>query len=358
MGKATQLPFRFHTHRSGLVYIRFTHGGRPYDISTGTRNSLEALGRARAKYHGIVNGQVDVPKTAAIPILPLARAWTDQISGQSVDVDTARFYLGYARVWDAHFKDLHAIDTEAAQKYVFLRATRVMVSTIKKELAALRGFLQWCVYLGRLSVAPHIPAPDPRLRGVRANPSRKRTGQLLTPAQVEQVIRALPPFLRKFGGQQIPLRGYFTALYETGLRPVTLELLTVGRHYSVGAEELFITEDIDKNDYERRVPLTPAARKALDAASKGKVDGAPIFGRHEYRKALKLASEGVGLKGVTEYDFRHSRATHVLETSGNLMGTAFLLGHKQFTTTAKYAKPHEAAARDALKKMARKPRHS
>jgi integrase len=49
----------------------------------------------------------------------------------------------------------------------------------------------------------------------------------------------------------------------------------------------------------------------------------------------------------TAYDLRHARATQWAE-SGNLVGVAYLLGHKQITTTNKYAKPNRAAAERVL----------
>ena len=52
-------------------------------------------------------------------------------------------------------------------------------------------------------------------------------------------------------------------------------------------------------------------------------------------------------KTFTAYDLRHARATQWAET-GNLVGVAYLLGHKQVTTTNKYARPNWAAATRVL----------
>lgn len=46
-------------------------------------------------------------------------------------------------------------------------------------------------------------------------------------------------------------------------------------------------------------------------------------------------------------DLRHARATQWAET-GNLVGVSYLPGHKQVTTTNKYARPNRAAAMRVL----------
>lgn len=56
---------------------------------------------------------------------------------------------------------------------------------------------------------------------------------------------------------------------------------------------------------------------------------------------------------ISDYDFRHSRLTHLGQVSDNLSGVMFLAGHKQPATTARYLRPqkqaevlHAAAARE------------
>ncbi|MBE7481598.1 MAG: tyrosine-type recombinase/integrase [Polyangiaceae bacterium] len=76
-----------------------------------------------------------------------------------------------------------------------------------------------------------------------------------------------------------------------------------------------------------------------------------IFGRHHCRDRLTAAARAVlspeKAATFTPYDLRHSRATEWAE-SGNLVGVAFLLGHKHISTTNRYTRPNEAAARRVL----------
>jgi integrase len=350
MGQKTRLPFRLHTHRSGTIYIRFTHAGVFYDRSLGTKSSLEALGRARVKYHEITTGEAPgKSETPAVPILPLVDTWTTLISGESVDPETAKIYKGYGKLWHGFFKDVKQIGTRI-EAYTLLRLSQVLRSTVIKELAALRGFVRWCVREKKvLPTMPHIPPPEKGLKGKRVNPDRKRTGTLIAPGDIRRILKALPERSRnRVGGEILYPRAFYTVCYETGLRPVTVEQLRKGRHFKPGAKELWVEGAIDKADFDRRVPLSKVARRALEAVAAGRADGALLFGDHEHKRALKAACAELGIEGVSKYDFKHSRATHWLEAGGDLPGTSFLLGHLRVTSTARYIKPNEAAAKKML----------
>lgn len=111
---------------------------------------------------------------------------------------------------------------------------------------------------------------------------------------------------------------------------------------------LIITDEIDKIRFGRELPLTDGARAALDSVCP---EAGIIFGKHDYRdqleKAAAVALTPEKAKTFAGYDLRHARATQWAE-SGNLVGVAYLLGHKQITTTNKYARPNRAAAERVL----------
>ena len=67
-------------------------------------------------------------------------------------------------------------------------------------------------------------------------------------------------------------------LWETGLRSSTVVALEAPRDYRRGSRELFLPREGDKAHDERVVPLTPAARKALDDAALRIVGGGKIGG--------------------------------------------------------------------------------
>lgn len=343
MGK-TKLPFRLHTHRSGFIYVRFRHAGVDYDRSTGTRNAIEALGKARGVYNAIVNPAVPAPPKEAISFFPVAEDWLRECE---IDTETRSIYRGYVRTWVEFFRprrrdgklalhdDVHEIKGRV-EEYCYWRAAEVLRATIRKELAALRSFVR---FLARRKVFAEFPVEMVAgLKGKRFNPERKRTGKLLSREDVAAIFAHLSP----------ELQDYYTVLYETGLRPATLALLEYGKHFMTSLHTLNITEEIDKTDFARVLPLTDAAHAALCRKASSNGTGGRIFGAHDHRKALAKAAKKAGLEGVTEYDFRHSRITHWIDAGASLTGVQFLAGHKQLGTTSKYAKPSEAAARQAL----------
>jgi integrase len=332
MGK---LPWRLKEHVSGYLYVRFRFAGRDYDRSTETRNRVEAYGRAQQIFEAITCGEpAAAPKRKTLPFFPIADGWLVQCQ---IDPGTKEIYRGYARLWVKYFKnDIHSVGGSVTG-YVYWRAESVMRKTFRKELSALRSFVRYLVREKVLPVEFPIALPSD-VRGRRANAERKRTGKLLTRDEVTAILAHLPE----------SVRDYFVFLYETGLRPATVSRLELGKHWRFGTGSLHITEEIDKIDYERTVPLSDNARRAIAVAATNSPIRPVIFGAHDYRKSLETAATKAGLTGVTEYDFRHSRTTHWLDANAPLTGVSFLVGHTQVSTTSKYAKPNEAAARLAI----------
>jgi integrase len=191
--------------------------------------------------------------------------------------------------------------------------------------------------------------------------------------QVEAFIRALPewsvpPDKRKRmtaraksqkARQRLPIRARFRVQFETGLRPSTIDALSIPEHYTKGASLLHITPEIDKVRNAREVPLTPAARKALDAViatlPKG-ADGSPykgpIFGHHDYRKHVrKAAAKALPAAAATVFTGAHLRSARItawLEATGNLPGVQHLVGHQDTRSTNRYLRPSFRAASAVL----------
>lgn len=176
----------------------------------------------------------------------------------------------------------------------------------------------------------------------------------MSAADVERLLRALPVRTRR--GH--PARAFYTLLWETGLRRGTLRRLSVPEHYRRGARELAITKRIDKARVERTLPLTPRARRVLDAVCP---DLGLVFGRVRYEYALRKAARAAEIDGaehLSDHDFRHARLTYWGERTDNLLGLQFLAGHKHATTTATYMHAGRKAADAVLAKGRRSGRRA
>ena len=255
------------------------------------------------------------------------------------DDRTAETYELYAR---AHFlpafPSLSRIHSATIAEYARARLGKVLRKTVYKELGALRVFLRWCVERGLLDAVPEFPELAARATGVRAGPQRE-TPPELEAHQVEAALAALPE--RSVHGW--PVRARFVVAYETGLRPSTLDALSVPEHWRPERPgELRLATAIDKVRYGRVVPLTARAVEALRSTG---VKLGLVFGRHDYRAHLERAGAAAGLPGaLCSYDLRHARGTHWADAGGNLPGIAHLLGHRLVSTTSKYVHPSRRAA--------------
>jgi len=343
--------------RGGGYFVRFTVAGERVELATGARDSEEAARRVSKLYS---EHQLSAPARRLKVLVPelalveIAATWIADIEGE-LDAATLDTFVIYARHFQAFFGSMAGITDAACAQYSRERLRKVKRQTVRKELSALRRFVRWCVQQGVLSREPHIPSPPPRATGTAYFKRRRSKATVITPAEALAIIEALPEWSKKPGGKLFPVRARIRFAWETALRPKTIDDLNVPEHYTRGATTLIITDEIDKARFGREIPLTEGARAAIDSVCP---DLGLIFGRHHCRDRLTRAARSVlpPEKAATfaPYDLRHARATEWAE-SGNLVGVAFLLGHKHISTTNRYTRPNEAAARKVLgvKELAR-----
>ncbi len=341
--------------RSGIYHVRWRDpgGGPRHNVSLGTRDGGQAAEEAPRRYADHVAGRWRPTRrlgSGPAPLNELVAAWLDDYRagrpGATADA--------YELQWAAHLipafdNDLTKVVTPAVADYQRKRLREVTRKTLQKELSALRVFFAWMVETGAL-VAEQVPAIPKLPRGALGtkDEARGRSGRTdLSPSQVRAILEALPETTpARRAGVTVWCRPYFEALYWTGLRPATLQALSVPEHWRPGAKHLDLPAELDKARMARRVPLCPEAVEALRRAA-GKRAG-PVFGTHDLRNALESACEAAGAPLVTPYDLRHARATHLVEAGASLAGVGYLLGHARVTTTAIYARPSERAGEAAL----------
>jgi integrase len=224
--------------------------------------------------------------------------------------------------------------------------------TVMKQLYALNGFLAWLVSQGMLVEVPAYAMPPKSSTGRAA---REPIGTVpLSEEEGDRLVAALPEWSEKArkGGTKWRVRDRMIVAWETALRPATLDAIEAPRDFTKGVPRLRIRDEDDKARFGRAVPLSPAAAQALDRSAPelgrifGKVDS------HNATDYLRAAAVAAGLPAekaakVKPYDLRHARLT-LLAESGNLVGVAFLAGHKAITTTNRYVHAHTVAAEQVL----------
>ena len=339
----------------GVYCVRFRLAGKRHMVSTGERDSLRARERAARIYTDAITGAKPPPTRAkakpdTTSLKELMLLWLeDYEAGQSGS--GGKVYRIYVSAhWLPFFKTLDGITTSSLADYATARLRVVVKATVRKELSGLRGFLRWLDTKTGEKSGHVFPTIGKKVTGTRRRP--KRNIPDLTTGEVARLLGVMPETMTSKKTKATSwVRPYFTVAWETGLRPATLAALSVPTHYQKGQAELVITDEIDKARYGRTVPLTDEARAALDAVVP---KSGVIFGQHDYRSALTRAANVAGITRLVPYDLRHARATTLLEETGNLPGVAYVLGHKQITTTNRYSQPSKRAAADVLSVSASK----
>ncbi|WP_168415922.1 tyrosine recombinase XerC [Erwinia amylovora] len=235
------------------------------------------------------------------------------------------------------------------------RSTRggLKPASLALRLSALRSFLDWLVSQGAIKANPAKGVATPR--AARHLPKN---------IDVDEVNRLLEIDLND------PLavrdRAMLEAMYGAGLRLSELVGIDLG-HLDLASGEVWV---IGKGSKERRLPMGRTAvhwvenwlamrelfepqDNALFLSNQGK--------RISTRNVQKRFAEWGVKQGVSSHihphKLRHSFATHMLESSGDLRAVQELLGHANLTTTQIYTHldfQHLASVYDAAHPRAKR----
>jgi integrase len=346
---------RFPRRKGENITVRFTNAqGEEIERSTGTRDPVEAAREAERIYVAELNAAPVAERGRVDPTLLLDEQlamWLTSLESTH-DRETVATYTGYAKRFVSFFGNTLADVTRARMgDYQRQRLTQVLRDSLQKERSALNGFFEWCHEQGTLSEEniPVWPKLPKRATGVRSGPQRAKAVDV-TPEQIRAFVLALPILsLRARRGNRFPVRARFIFMAETGLRPSTIDALSVPEHWSPGSRELEIPDGIDKARFGRSLPLTGRAAAALEAAvAVANVSAGPIFGEHDYRTPFKSARSIAKLpKAFAPYDLRH----HFISFTSSTMdkrAAMFLDGHTLVSTADHYVRSREDLAREAV----------
>ena len=238
-----------------------------------------------------------------------------------------------------------------------LHARGLSGRTIAHMLSAWRGLFAWLARHRGYSANPCL--------GLRAPKSPKGLPKALSPEAAGQLLDApaeTPPELRD--------KAMFELAYSSGLRLAELVSLDLAHADSMRREaEVTVT---GKGGKTRSVPVGEKARAAIEAwlaaralLARPEVRALFVGARGEriaagvVRARLGQWAKRAGLPvHVHPHVLRHSFATHVLQSSGDLRAVQEMLGHSSISTTQVYthldfqylAKAYDAAHPRAKKK--------
>jgi integrase/recombinase XerC len=203
-------------------------------------------------------------------------------------------------------------------------------ASLQRLLSACRSFFRFLLRHGALERDPST--------GLRAPKAPRRLPQVLDVDEMTRLVQVE-------GDAPIDLRdrAMLELFYSSGLR---LSELCALRWSDLDLDDAVVRVK-GKGDKTRIVPVGSHARRALAALRTLAVDarngpvfvaraGRPISAR-AVQQRIKLLAQRQGIwKRVHPHLMRHSFASHVLESSGDLRGVQELLGHADIATTQIY----------------------
>lgn len=247
----------------------------------------------------------------------------------------------------------HAVRRAVAQ----LHGRGLSGKTLARMLSAWRGLFDW--------LARHRGFAANPCAGVRAPRSAKGLPKVFSPDAVAQLLDA-----RAGDALEVRDRAMFELFYSSGLRLAELVGLDVeAARNAIREGEVTVT---GKGRKTRAVPVGAKAAQALTGwliqreSQAGAADPALFLSRLGRRISPRMVQARLarwgrkfGIVGnVHPHALRHSFATHVLQSSGDLRAVQEMLGHASISTTQVYthldfqylAKAYDAAHPRAKKK--------
>ena len=204
--------------------------------------------------------------------------------------------------------------------------------SIQRRLSAIRSFYRYLLREGMVSASPAA--------GLGAPKSRSRLPKSLSPDEAARLVDIAPS-----DRTALRDRALLELLYSSGLRLAEIVALDLDDLSSDGTVRV-----TGKGGKVRVVPVGRLAREALQAWIAAR-DASDVKGEHalfigvrgrrigarEVQRivARRARAQGIG-QPVHPHMLRHSFASHVLESSGDLRAVQELLGHASISTTQIY----------------------
>jgi integrase/recombinase XerC len=247
-------------------------------------------------------------------------------------LDAYRRDLAALAAWvAAQSLDVLALKNDELRAFVASEHRRgLSPKSLQRRLSACRSFYRWQLKLGRIAASP--------ADAIRAPKAARKLPQVLDVDEAMQLVEVAtdaPLGLRD--------RALLELFYSSGLRLSEVCALTwAGLDFAQG-----LVTVLGKGSKQRVVPVGSHARTALQAwrEASGGTPAGFVFpgrgGRQISARAVQLRMKQLAMqrgvyKRVHPHLLRHSFASHMLESSGDLRGVQELLGHADIATTQIY----------------------
>ena len=229
------------------------------------------------------------------------------------------------------------------------RNSEISSNSIARNISALKSFFRFLIKNNKIKESSVFNLKSPKLKK-----------SLPRPINVDLAIQVIKQAEEIEDEKWIGLRNkaILLLLYGCGLR--ISEALSLN-HDDIQNEDHILIKG--KGEKERIVPMMPYIKKGienyLEACPKEIVSGDALFiGKRFSRlspRIIQYALEKIRTtlslpETATPHALRHSFATHLLDSGGDLRTIQELLGHSSLSTTQKYTKVETSKLLDTYKK--------
>lgn len=232
---------------------------------------------------------------------------------------------------DNGIDDAQAVATDQLRDFIAAEHRRGLAAkSLQRRLSACRSFYAWLLKNGTIKTSPAA--------GLRAPKAPRKLPQVLDADEAVQLVEL--PTDAPLGLRD---RALLELFYSSGLRLSELCALR-WRDLDMASGMVLVH---GKGNRERAVPVGSHALGALQEWRRDSGGGGdkPVFpgrgggplGQRAVQIRIKQLAQRQGLfKHVHPHMLRHSFASHILESSGDLRGVQELLGHADIATTQIY----------------------
>ena len=266
--------------------------------------------------------------------------------------DLSKFFIFFQDYIEQNIglKEIESIKISEFRSFLtYRRNSEISSNSIARNISALKSFFRFLIKNNKIKESSVFNLKSPKLKK-----------SLPRPINVDLAIQVIKQAEEIEDEKWIGLRNkaILILLYGCGLR--ISEALSLNYDDVQNEDHILIK---GKGEKERIVPMMPYIKKGienyLEACPKEIISGEALFIGKRFSRlspriiqyALEKIRTALSLpETATPHALRHSFATHLLDSGGDLRTIQELLGHSSLSTTQKYTKVETSKLLDIYKK--------
>jgi len=342
--------------KNGYYQIRFQSDGKKFQKSSGTKNRAKALEIERK----IRQDLSDIKHLGNPEQISLYDA-LDIFADSKIEMKTHKDILSKIRTIKVYFGNipLHELSTKDVELFVLKRKRENRAAqTIEHNVIQLRGAWLYAQKMG-YQVSPII---FPKLK---VNNKRIRS---LTREEEVNLLSELEPRNPKYYSKLTPSTERLQLLNQRiDNYDLVLLLMDLGARYSEVAELKWEQVDLTlqtinlirtKTNNETVLMMSNRVFEVLKRRSENKINDVWVFtdksGKNPRKHStisIRKAIKNCGINDFKIHDLRHHAATKLIRNGMTLQETAHVLGHKNISTTMRYAHLENSQVANKMKNI-------